>query len=76
MMSEFERNIQQARKLAQSPEGQQLAARLQQLGGGNMQQAMDAAAAGNMAPAKQVLNALMQDPEARSLLEKLGKIHG
>ena len=76
MMSEFERNIQQARKLAQSPEGQQLAARLQHLGGGNMQQAMDAAAAGNMAPARQVLNALMQDPEARSLLEKLGKIHG
>ena len=75
-MSDFDRKIQQARKLAQSPEAQQLAALLQQLGNTNMQQAMDAAAAGNMAPAREVLNALMQDPEARRLLQKLGGENG
>lgn len=75
-MSDLDRKIQQARKLAQSPEAQQLAALLQQLGNTNMQQAMDAAAAGNMAPAREVLNALMQDPEARRLLQKLGGENG
>lgn len=75
-MSDFDHAIQEARKLAATPEGKQLAALLQQLGGHDMQQAMDRAAAGDMTQAKQAISALMQNPEARQLLEKLGGGNG
>lgn len=75
-MSDFDHAIQEAMKLAQTPEGKQLAALLQQLGGNNMQQALDQAAAGDIRQAKQVLRELMQDPQARALLGKLGGGNG
>lgn len=75
-MSDFEHAIQEARKLSGTPEGKQLAAMLQQLGGYNMQQAMDQAAAGDFRQAKQAILRLMQDPEARALLNKLGGGNG
>lgn len=75
-MSDFNHAIQEARKLANTPEGKQLAALLQQLGGHSMQQAMDAAATGDLTQARQAISALMQNPEARQLLEKLGGSNG
>ena len=75
-MSDFDQALQEARKLAQTPEGKQLAALLQQLGGYHMQQAVEQAAAGDLRQAKQAVSALMQNPEARKLLEKLGGGNG
>lgn len=75
-MSDFDHAIQEAMKLAATPEGKQLAALLQQLGGQNLQQTMDHAAAGDFSQAKKAISTLMQNPEARQLLEKLGGNHG
>lgn len=75
-MSDFDHAMQEARKLADSPEGKQLAALLQQLGGYDMQQAIDQAAAGDFRLAKQAVMRLMQNPEARQLLNKLGGGNG
>lgn len=75
-MSDFDHALQEARKLARTPEGKQLAALLQQLGGPNLQQSVDAASAGDFRQAQQVISALMQDPQARQLLEKLGGGNG
>ena len=75
-MSDFHRAMEEARRLAGTAEGKQLAAQLQQLGGANMQQALEAAAAGDMNQAKQAISALMQDPQARTLLELLGGTNG
>ena len=75
-MSDFEHAIQEAKKLAATAEGQQLAKMLQQLGGPNIQQAMDSAAAGDLSHAQQAITSLLKDPQARKLLELLGGIHG
>ena len=75
-MSDFEHAMQEARKLSGTPEGKQLAALLQQLGGADMQQAMEQAASGDIRQAKQAIMQLMQNPEAKSLLEKLGGNNG
>ena len=75
-MSDFEHAIQEAKKLAATAEGQQLAKLLQQLGGPDLQQAMDSAAAGDLAQAQKAIMALMKDPEARKLLQQLGGTHG
>ena len=75
-MSDFEHAIQEAKKLAATAEGQQLAKLLQQLGGPNLQQAMDGAAAGDLSQAQKAIMTLMKDPQARKLLEQLGGSHG
>ena len=75
-MSDFDHAIEEARRLAGTPEGKQLAAQLQQLGGCDVQKILNAAAAGDMNPAKQAIHSLMQDPQARRLLELLGGSHG
>lgn len=75
-MSDFDHAIQEARKLASTPEGKQLAALLQRLGGQNLQQTIDHAAAGDFSQAQQAISMLMNHPEARQLLEKLGGSHG
>ena len=75
-MSDFDHAMQEARKLSGTPEGKQLTAILQQLGGPNIQQAMEQAAAGDFRQAKQAIMQLMQNPEARELLSKLGGMHG
>lgn len=75
-MSDLDHAMQEARKLAGTPEGKQLAKALQQLGGYDVQQAMDRAAAGDMRQAKQLIAALMQNPEARNLIQQLGGQYG
>ena len=75
-MSDFEHALQEAKRLSGTPEGQQLAAMLQQLGGPDLQQTIDQAAAGDFSQAQQVISALMRNPQARQLLEQLGGFHG
>lgn len=75
-MSDFEHAMQEAQKLAGTMEGKQLAALLQQLGGYDMHQAMEQAAAGDFRQAKQAIMQLMQNPEAKALLNKLGGGNG
>jgi len=75
-MSDFDHAMEEARKMAQTPQGRQLASMLQQLGGTGIRQAMDAAAAGDMTQAKLLLSQLMQDPKMQQILEQLGGSHG
>ena len=75
-MSDFDKAIQEAKKLAGTPEGKQLAALLQTLGTTDIQQTLDAAAAGDFRQTKQMITALMNNPEAKALLEKMGGSHG
>ena len=63
--------MEKAKRLAQTQEGQQLIALLQQMGGKDLEQAVDAAATGNYSQIQQTLSLLMQNPEARKLLEKM-----
>ena len=69
-------SLEQAKKLAATPEGQQLAALLQQLGGENLQTLFNQAAAGDLSKAKQAVALLLKDPKARQLLETLGGMNG
>ena len=69
----MEFSIQQAMKLAQTPEGQQLIAALKKEAGSEVQNAVKKAAAGNMEDAKQTVSSLLKHPEIRSLLDKLGR---
>lgn len=75
-MSDFDHAIQEAKRIAQTPDGKELAALLQQLGGQNLQKALENAAAGDMTLAKASLSALLKDPQARQLLERLGGSYG
>ena len=65
--------IQEALRLAGTSTGQQLLALLQKNGGDSLRDAMDQAAAGNYDQAKSALTALLSDPEAKKLLEQLGR---
>lgn len=65
--------IQEALRLAKTPTGQQLLALLQKNGGSDLNAAMNRAAAGDYDQAKQALSALLSDPEAKKLLEQLGR---
>ena len=75
-MSDFEHALKDAKRLVGTAQGQQLAALLQQLGGTDLQQAMDRAAAGDFSAAQAALTKLMKDPQARKILQQLGGNHG
>lgn len=59
-------------RIAQSPAGQQLIALLRNSGGKEFSDALAKAAAGDYTQAKNLITALMQDPEAQKLLGELG----
>lgn len=65
--------IQEALRLAGTPVGQQLLALLQKNGGDGLKAAMDQAAAGDYGRAKNALASLLADPEAKKLLDQLGR---
>lgn len=71
--SDPKNTMQEAMKLAATPAGQQLAKLLQENGGDELRQAMASAAAGNYDHAKQAIAALLNDPQAKKLLEQLGR---
>jgi uncharacterized membrane-anchored protein len=66
-------SMQDLIRFAQSPAAQQLMTLLQQNGGAELQEAMNKAAAGDYTQAKEALSALLKDPEARMLLQQLGR---
>ena len=65
--------IQQALQLAKSPAGQQLIAMLQKQGGEAFREAMQKASAGDYTQAKALIQSMLQNPEAKSLMEDLGR---
>ena len=69
-------SMEEAKRLAQTPEGQKLMAILQQKDSGQLQKAMEAASAGNYQQAGSLLQALLSSPEARQLIKKMGADHG
>ena len=65
-------SIQQAKELAQSAAGQQLIKLLQRQGGEELRAAMEKAAAGDYSSVQKAISSLMQNPEARKLMEQMG----
>ena len=69
-------SIQEAKRLAQTPEGQRLMAIVQQKDDGKLQKAMEEASAGNYKEAGAILSALLSSPEAQQLIRKMRPDHG
>ena len=69
-------SVREAKRLAQTPEGQQLLKLLQQQDSGQLQQAMEKASAGNYKEAGNILQSLLSSPETKSLMQQLGGKHG
>lgn len=64
--------VAQAKKLANTPAGQQLIQLLQSNGGDALRAAMEQAAAGDYTKAQKAIASLMQDPKAKKLFEEMG----
>ena len=75
-MSDFDHTIREAAKLAATPEGKQLSQLLLQIGGTDLQKTLEKAAMGDYRQIQKTISALMQDPQARQILEKLGGFNG
>lgn len=69
-------SINEAQRLAKTPEGQKLMAILQQQDPGQLQKAIDRAASGNYKEAGTILQSLLSSPEAQKLMQQLGGKHG
>lgn len=69
-------SIQEAKRLAKTPEGQKLMTMLQQNDNGKLQKAMEEASAGNYKEAGSILQSLLSSPEAQQLIQKMGADHG
>lgn len=69
-------SIQEAKRLAGTPEGQKLMQLLQQQDTGQLEQAMAAAGSGNYKEAGTLLRSLLSSPEAQQLIRQLGGKHG
>ncbi len=65
-------SVQEALRLAKTPEGQQLLSLLKQTDPAAMQKAMGLAAAGDMSQISKTLAPLMQSEEVQALLKKMG----
>ena len=70
-MQSYDDAIQKAKKLAQTPEGQQLIELLKQTGGADMEKALDCAASGNFSQIQNILSLLINNPDAKRLLDKM-----
>lgn len=69
-------SIKEAQRLAKTPEGQKLLQLLQNQDAGQLQKAMEQAAAGNYKQAGAALQSLLSSPEAQQLIQQLGGKHG
>ena len=65
--------MQEAKRIAATPAGQELIRLLQRSGGNDLKQAMEKAAAGDYSGAKDAISALLKDPEAKKLMDQLGR---
>lgn len=68
----MELDLQQLLRLARSPEGQQLIRLLQKNAPDALQDAAARAASGQMDSAARTLSPLLEDPQVKVLLEKMG----
>lgn len=66
-------SVQEAMKLANSDAGRQLLALLRQESSQQLTAAMEQAAAGDYTQAKNTINQLLANPQAKQLLEQLGR---
>lgn len=66
-------DFSEALRLARSETGQQLLALLRSQNSGALRQAMDQAAAGDYQNMIGTMSALLADPQAKALLERLGR---
>lgn len=64
-------SLRQAMQMAQTPAGQQLIALLRSSGGKEFQDAMAKAAAGDYTQARELINAMLNNPEAQKLIKEL-----
>lgn len=64
-------SMDEAMRLAKSPAGQQLYTMLQRQHGQQLNEAMSQAAAGDYSSVQKTLSALLSDPEAKAMLQKL-----
>lgn len=68
-----ELSIQEAMRLVNTDAGQQLLSMMKSSDPKMLQKAADEAASGNYEQLKQTMSAFLSSPEARSLLEQLGR---
>lgn len=68
--------MQEALRIAKSPEGQKLIQLVRQSDPGKLQQVLTSAASGNFNQAKDTLTALLDSPEAKELLSRMGGENG
>lgn len=66
-------SIEEAARLAQTPAGQRLLAILRSADPDQLQQIADQASAGDYAHANQILRDILSSPEARKILNTLGR---
>ena len=66
-------SMQEAMKLAKSDAGRQLLALLQQQNSQQLQDAMTQAGSGNYSQAKETLSKILDNPQAKALLNQLGR---
>ena len=69
-------SIKEAKRLANTPQGQQLMHLIQQSDSAQLQKAMEAANRGNYKEAGDLLGSLLSSPEAQQLIRQLGGNHG
>lgn len=69
-------DVKRAMALAQTEQAQQLMKLLQQKDPQSLSNAMDQAAAGNYAQAAAALSSILNDPNAKALLQQLGAQNG
>ena len=69
-------SIKEAKRLANTPQGQQLMQLLQKSDPARLEKAMVAANTGNYKEAGQILNDLLSSPQAQQLIRQLGGKHG
>ena len=69
-------SINEAKRLANSPAGKELADFLQRGDSAAVQKARDLAAACDYAAAGKILSTLLSSPEAQSLIQQLRDTHG
>ena len=69
-------SVQEAQRLAKTPEAQKLMELLQQKDTGQLQKAMSQVSSGNYKEAGAILQSLLSSPEAQQLIQQLGGKHG
>lgn len=70
-MQNYDHAIEKAKRLAQTPTGRQLNDILRQMGGSDLECALASASSGDYSKLQHELSRLLENPQARKLLESL-----